>query len=109
MGHNYALVSPVRRGQFGPLSDAMKIDAHISLQDLRPKLATVLDLAGRKIQLINKSWDSAKGTPVFTVGGRYTSRGWTEWTQGFQFGMGFLHFDGTADAHSLALARDGTV
>ena len=27
---------------------------------------------------------SSDGAPVFTVDGRYTARGWTEWTQGFQ-------------------------
>src|SRR5206468_428566 len=47
--------------------------------------------------------------PVFTVKGRYTSRGWTEWTQGFQFGMAFLHFDATGDLAMLKLGREKTV
>jgi len=29
------------------------------------------------------------------VRGKYTSRGWTEWTQGFQFGSAILQFDAT--------------
>ncbi|MCP6768746.1 glycosyl hydrolase, partial [Klebsiella pneumoniae] len=67
------------------------------------------ELAGQKIRAIDAAWDPANGTPVFTVKGRYTSRGWTEWTQGFQFGMGFLHFDATGDVASLKLAREKTV
>ena len=31
-------------------------------------------------------------SPVFTVKGRYTSKGWTEWTQGFQYGSALLQF-----------------
>ena len=34
---------------------------------------------------------------MFTVAGRYTSRGWTEWTQGFQFGSALLQFDATGE------------
>ena len=29
----------------------------------------------------------AQGSPVFTVRGQYAARGWTEWTQGFQYGV----------------------
>ncbi|MDR0901894.1 MAG: glycosyl hydrolase, partial [Opitutaceae bacterium] len=42
------------------------------------------------------------------INGRYTSRGWTEWTQGFLFGMPILHFAATGDPAMLALGRDGT-
>ena len=35
---------------------------------------------------------------MFTVEGRYHARGWTEWTQGFQFGSALLQFDATGDA-----------
>ena len=34
---------------------------------------------------------------MFTVDGRYQSRGWTEWTQGFQFGSAVLQFDATGE------------
>ena len=87
----------------------MNINATLTPQRLTKKTARVFELAGQKIRAIDAAWDSAKGTPVFTVAGKYTSRGWTEWTQGFQFGMGFLHFDATGDASSLALAREKTV
>jgi hypothetical protein len=40
--------------------------------------------------------------------GRYTSKGWTEWTQGFQFGSALLQFDATGDESFLAQGRDHT-
>jgi unsaturated chondroitin disaccharide hydrolase len=43
------------------------------------------------------------------VEGAYTSRGWTEWTQGFQFGAAVLQFDATGDERFLALGRAATV
>ena len=87
----------------------MKIDATLTPAKLQKKVSRLFELAGQKIRSIDASWDSAKGTPVFTVRGRYTSRGWTEWTQGFQFGMAFLHFDATGDEDSLRLGREKTL
>jgi len=87
----------------------MKIDATLTPAKLQKKVARVFELAGQKITALNASWDASKGTPVFTVKGRYTSRGWTEWTQGFQFGLAFLHFDGTGDPSSLRLGREKTL
>ena len=87
----------------------MKVNVRLTPQSLRKKTARVFELAGQKIRALDAAWDLAKGTPVFTVRGRYTSRGWTEWTQGFQFGMAFLHFDATGDTSSLRLAREKTV
>src|SRR5258706_6423679 len=87
----------------------MKINATLTPQKLQKKTARVFDLAGRKIRAIDASWDPAKGTPVFTVKGKYTSRGWTEWTQGFQFGMAFLHFDATGDTAMLKRGREKTL
>ena len=46
---------------------------------------------------------------MFTVEGRYTSRGWTEWTQGFQFGSAILQFDATGDESFLKIGREGTI
>ena len=45
---------------------------------------------------------------MFTVDGRYTARGWTEWTQGFQYGSALLHFDATDDERFLELGRERT-
>ena len=45
---------------------------------------------------------------MFTVDGRYTARGWTEWTQGFQYGSALLQFDATGDERFLELGRERT-
>ncbi len=87
----------------------MKINAALTPQKLRKKTARVFELAGEKIHALDAAWDATKGTPVFTVKGQYTSRGWTEWTQGFQFGMAFLHYDATSEVASLHLGREKTV
>jgi hypothetical protein len=87
----------------------MKINESITLSDLGSKLSRVFDLAGQKIRAIDGSWDPADGTPVFTVDGTYTTRGWTEWTQGFQFGCAVLQFDATGDDTCLEIGRKGTV
>ncbi|MEY4939053.1 MAG: hypothetical protein RIQ93_788 [Verrucomicrobiota bacterium] len=87
----------------------MKINPTLTAQKLQKKTSRVFDLAGRKIRSIDAAWDSSRGTPVFTVKGRYTSRGWTEWTQGFQVGMAFLHFDATGDGEMLQLGREKTL
>ena len=46
---------------------------------------------------------------MFTVDGQYTARGWTEWTQGFQFGSALLQFDATGDRKFLELGRKRTL
>ena len=91
------------------LPSPMKIDLRLTPAGLRKKTARVFELAGRKIRSLESSWDPTQGAPVITVRGRYASRSWTEWTQGFQFGMAFLHFDGTGDEASLKLGREKTV
>ena len=41
--------------------------------------------------------------------GRYTARGWTEWTQGFVYGSALLQFDAQWDPEFLRLGRERTV
>jgi hypothetical protein len=62
-----------------------------------PQIERMFELSAQKILSIEKSWRLEKGTPVFTVKGKYTSRGWTEWTQGFQYGSALLQFDAMGD------------
>jgi hypothetical protein len=87
----------------------MKINATLTPAKLQPKLTRLFELAGQKIDLVNQSWNPAQGTPVFTIKGKYTSRGWTEWTQGFQFGMAFLQYDATGEERYLQLGREKTL
>jgi unsaturated chondroitin disaccharide hydrolase len=88
---------------------AIKINHNLSAKQLLPKLTRMFDLSAQKILVLEKSWDPARGTPVFTVEGKYTSRGWTEWTQGFQFGAALLQFDAASEPKFLELGRDKTV
>ena len=76
---------------------------------LLPKLRRLFELSAAKIRSIENGWRPESGSPVFTAGGRYTSRGWTEWTQGFQFGSAILQFDATGDSGFLEIGRERTV
>ena len=87
----------------------MNIDRHITSAQLGDALDNFLAMAGKKIKKLEKTWDPAKGAPVFTHLGKYTSRGWTEWTQGFQFGLPILCFDATGDAECLEIGRQNTL
>jgi hypothetical protein len=80
-----------------------------SIAALAPKLRRLFELSAAKILSIENSWSESKGSPVFTVQGKYTSRGWTEWTQGFQFGSAILQFDATSETEFLEIGRDRTV
>ena len=60
-----------------------------------PRARGALDPVGRRARLHGR--------------GRYTARGWTEWTQGFQFGAAILQFDATGDASSSSSAATRTV
>lgn len=82
----------------------MQIDNGLSAGDLSTKLSQFFALAGPKLLELDESWDPAAGSPVFTEAGRYTSRGWTEWTQGFQYGCLVLQYDTTNDSRYLDLA-----
>jgi hypothetical protein len=88
---------------------AIKIQAALTAKKLLPAINRLFDLSADKILALEKTWRPAQGTPVFTVRGQYTSRGWTEWTQGFQFGSALLQFDATGDARFLELGRRRTV
>jgi len=80
-----------------------------SLIELKPKLERFFELAKAKIQKIDAEYDDSQGSPVFTVEGKYTTRGWTEWTEGFRYGIAILHFDATGDEESLASGRAKTI
>ena len=86
----------------------MKIDHQLQTSSLGPALTRTFELAQQKVRLIDKLWNPKDGTPVFTIEGKYTSRGWTEWTQGFQYGCAILTFDATDDRELFKLGRSRT-
>jgi hypothetical protein len=81
----------------------------LTAADLVPAARRLFDLSAGKIRAIEKTWRPEAGAPVFTMNGRYHARGWTEWTQGFQFGSALLHFDATGDREFLELGRSRTL
>jgi hypothetical protein len=87
----------------------MHVDFSLTPDDLARKLRRFWDLSAAKIRSIEASYPAAKGSPVFTVDGLYTSRGWTEWTQGFRYGSAILQFDATDDDEFLEIGRRNTV
>ena len=87
----------------------MIIDEPATLEDLRQPLAAFWPVSGEKIAGLCETWDPAGGSPVFTIRGRYTQQGWTEWTQGFQYGWAILQFDATRDDRFLEIGRTGTL
>src|SRR5688572_4028667 len=82
---------------------------HRSPSDLLPQIDRLFELSAGKIHALETTWRPEDGAPVFTVNGRWQSRGWTEWTQGFQFGSAVLQFDATGDRQFLDLARSRTL
>lgn len=87
----------------------IRINNTLTPQKLQRKVERLFQLSAEKILAIEQAWDPAKGTPVFTVAGRYTTRGWTEWTQGFQFGSAVLQYDATGEERFLDLGWRKTV
>ncbi len=75
---------------------------------LSSKLAVLWEASAPKILSIDACETPGAATPVFTVGGRYTARGWTEWTQGFVYGSAILQYDATGDEGFLKIGRDRT-
>jgi unsaturated chondroitin disaccharide hydrolase len=87
----------------------MTIHFTITPKQLVRQINRLFDLSAQKILSIEKTWRPEDGTPVFTVAGKYTSRGWTEWTQGFQFGSALLQYDATGGKQFLELGRSKTL
>ena len=87
----------------------LKINHLLTAQKLLPKVERLFELSAGKILSLEQAWKPSQGAPVFTVKGHYTSRGWTEWTQGFQFGSALLQYDATADKRFLEIGRRKTI
>ncbi len=83
----------------------LKIDFDLRPATLKKDLGRFWELSGGKIRAIEREFDPSEGSPVFTVEGKYTTRGWTEWTQGFQYGSALLQFEATGDRVFLDSAR----
>ena len=87
----------------------IKTNEKLTPSDLSSKLNRFWQLSEQKIKLIDSNYDESKGSPVFTVDGKYSTRGWTEWTQGFQYGSAILQYDITGDKNTLETAKEKTL
>lgn len=87
----------------------IQIDESLTPSDLTEGIVRMWRLSAEKILSIEASQSADSGTPVFTVNGKYQSQGWTEWTQGFQFGSAILQFDATDDEQFFEIGRRNTI
>ena len=87
----------------------LQINTRLKPADLQESLLPLWALSAKKIQAIHQDPQHRSATPVFTSGGRYQPQGWTEWTQGFQFGCQILQFDATGDETFLEMGRRNTL
>ncbi|MCX7788829.1 MAG: glycoside hydrolase family 88 protein, partial [Spirochaetes bacterium] len=76
---------------------------------IQERVQKTAELAATKIRLLASRWNPVNGAPVFTKMGKYTSQGWTEWTQGFQFGLPLLVYDLTNEPWFLEYGRNSTL
>ena len=87
----------------------MQIRTDLSAASLKPTVERMFEYSAEKIRRIETMWDPANGAPVFTVSGLYAARGWTEWTQGFQYGSAILQYDATGEAEFFESGRKNTI
>jgi hypothetical protein len=71
----------------------MLIDYSLTPASLLSDIRDFFEVSGKKIDMLEKRIDRNAGAPVLTANGRYTSRSWTDWTLGFEFGSMLLQYD----------------
>jgi len=87
----------------------IEINNSLQVAEMLPEIDNLFKKSAGKILSIHKSWKPGSGAPVFTVSGKYNSRGWTEWTQGFQFGSALLQYAAAGDPVFLEIGLAGTL
>ncbi len=87
----------------------MIIDTYIKSSDLKKSLDNFWKLTGNKAITLDQVYDTSQGAPVFNVNGIYTTRGWTEWTQGFQYIIPLLITEATGNKDMLNFGKEKTI
>lgn len=87
----------------------MEAITNIVPQDLMPAIRRAVELASEKTLQLDRRWNDSTCAPVLTVGGRYTARSWTQWTQGFQYGNALLCFELGGGDELFAASRQHVV
>ncbi len=85
------------------------LDKKLAPTDLLPLIERFWARSGECIDAVERVARRVVRRRCSPVDGRYTSQGWTEWTQGFQYGSALLQFDATGDERFLELGRERTV
>jgi unsaturated chondroitin disaccharide hydrolase len=85
------------------------IREEITPADLASGVDDLLEVGAKSIRSLRDTWDPEDGSPVFTRAGRYVTRGWTEWTEGFLYGSALLLFEATGDEEFLEYGRSATI
>jgi len=83
-------------------------DPTLTPQALMSCVEKLWQASAPKILAIDAAEVPGCATPVFTVAGKYTARGWTEWTQGFVYGSAILQYEATGEERFLEIGRDRT-
>jgi unsaturated chondroitin disaccharide hydrolase len=85
------------------------LDQTLTPASLAPRFESFWTRSAQCIEAIKRRFPPGAASPVFTVEGCYQSKGWTEWTQGFQYGSALLQFDATGEDQFLELGREQTL
>jgi hypothetical protein len=85
----------------------MKVE-EIQIATLDIPLQKLFAIAAQKTLSLDRRWRDSDGAPVCTVDGIYGARGWTQWTQGFQYGNALLTFEATDSFELLRVGLDRT-
>lgn len=87
----------------------MKIEKEITAKTLSKAVGRLFELAAEKTLRLAERWNPQDGAPVVTRAGKYSSRSWTQWTQGFAYGNAILCFEQTGDPKLLEIGRGNTL
>ena len=86
----------------------IRSDSTLTPKALLPFIEKLWQASAPKIFSIDQAEVPGSATPVFTRQGKYTARGWTEWTRGFVYGSALLQFEATGEKAFLELGRTRT-
>jgi unsaturated chondroitin disaccharide hydrolase len=85
------------------------IQSELTPERMMRRIERLFEISAEKIRSIDRTWDARNGAPVVTAQGVYTSREWTEWTQGFMYGSALLQYDATGEEWFLEYGRRNTL
>ncbi len=87
----------------------IQVDNTLNFDSFKSLLPSFWQFSGHKIKSIENTFDTNLGSPVCTVNGKYSTRGWTEWTQGFVYGSAILQYNATNESDFLEIGRKNTI